>query len=290
MTSQALLSKLGGLNLRKALTALAALLISATVLGLLLYRERALLLQYDWQLRWEFVGGSLLLMVLGMVLAGLVWASMMRSLGSHVAFRLHMRYFAISHLARRLPGTIWYVAGRGYLYRQQGESVRLVTAATGVELVISVLAGSLTTLFCAAYALVALQRSQWIGLGLVVGLGLAATHPRALNWMLAKIGRQPAPTLHYLRVLGWLAGYIGLYLLGGVIFFWIGNAVIPIAAHHFPYVLGSWTLVSTLSVLVFFLPSNLGFTEVGLSLLLANLIPSSFAVLIAVLSRLLMTL
>ena len=290
MTSEALFSKLTGPNLRKALTALAALLISAMVLGLLLYRERAVLLQYDWQLRWEFVGASLLLMVLGMVLAGWVWASMMQSLGSHVAFRLHMRYFAISHLARRLPGTIWYVAGRGYLYRQQGESVRLVTAATGVELVISVLAGSLTTLFCAAYALVTLQRSQWIGLVVVVGLGLMAIHPRAINWLLLKIGRQPAPNLHYGRVLSWLVGYVVLYVLGGVMFFWIGNAVTPIAARHFPYVLGSWTLVSTLSVLVFFLPSNLGFTEVGLSLLLANLIPSSFAVLIAVLSRLLMTL
>jgi hypothetical protein len=214
---------------------------------------------------------------------------MMHSLGSHVSFRLHMRYFAISHLARRLPGTIWYVAGRGYLYRQQGESVRLVAAATGVELVVSVLAGSLTTLFCAAYALVALQRGQLIGLGLLVGLGLLATHPRALNWLLVKIGRQPAPHLPYIRVLGWLAGYVMLYVLGGLMFFLIGNAVTPIAARHFPYVLGSWALVSTLSVLVFFLPSNLGFTEVGLSLLLTTILPSSFAVLIAVLSRVLMT-
>jgi hypothetical protein len=40
-----------------------------------------------------------------------------------------------------------------------------------------------------------------------------------------------------------------------------------------------------LSYAVFFLPNNLGFTEVGLSLLLANLVPSSFAVIIAVLTR-----
>ncbi|MEZ4658268.1 MAG: hypothetical protein R2911_11905 [Caldilineaceae bacterium] len=263
MTLQLLQSKLTGLNGRRMLAVLAALLISVGVLGVLIYRERAVLLQYDWRLRWEFVAGAQLLMLLCIMLAGLVWASMMHSLGSHVAFKLHMRYYAISYLARRLPGTLWYVAGRGYMYRQQGESVRLVTAATGLELVVHVLGGSLTTLLCAAYALVTLQRSQWIGLGLVVGLGLLATHPRAINWLLVKIGRQPAPNLSYLRVLSWLAGYVVLYVLGGLMFFWIGNAVMPIALHHFPYVLGSWTLVATLSVLVFFLPSNMGFTEVG---------------------------
>jgi hypothetical protein len=44
-------------------------------------------------------------------------------------------------------------------------------------------------------------------------------------------------------------------------------------------------LVGTLSFMMLFLPSNLGFTEVGLSLLLATIIPSSLAVIVAVITR-----
>jgi hypothetical protein len=49
--------------------------------------------------------------------------------------------------------------------------------------------------------------------------------------------------------------------------------------------IGSWSLVGTLSFLVFFLPSNLGFSEVGWSLLLATLVPSALAVVVAVVNR-----
>ena len=49
------------------------------------------------------------------------------------------------------------------------------------------------------------------------------------------------------------------------------------------------THVGVLSVVVFVLPSNFGLTEVGLSLLLSAIMPSSLAVVVAVLTRVLMT-
>lgn len=271
----------------RLLLALGTVAVSVAVLGLLLYRERDVLLAYDWQIRPGFLPAGLGLMLGGTVLAAWIWGSLMNALGSAVDWGGHVYIYCISQLAKRIPGTLWYVAGRGYLYRERGESVRLVTVATGIELVITVLAGALVSLACASYALVDLPRAQWWGLLAAVGAGVACTHPRAIGWLLRRTGLEAPPRLRYARVLAWLGGYVLLYVVGGLIFFTVANVVTPVAARHVPFIIGSWSLVSTLSVLVFFLPSNLGFTEVGLSLLLSSLIPSSLAVLVAVLSRLL---
>jgi len=261
--------------------------LSLGVLGFLLYREREVLLAHDWQVRPAFLVVGLALMLGGTLLAAWIWSSLMGALGSRVSFAHHLRIYCLSQLSKRIPGTLWYVAGRGYLYRQHAESVRLVTVATGLELVITVLSGALVTLVCAAYALVDLQRLHLIGLAAAVGVGLALTHPRSITWLLRSSGLAEPPALRYLRVLLWLGGYVLLYVIGGLIFFTVANVVTPLGIQHLPYLIGSWSLVSTLSILVFFLPSNLGFTEVGLTLLLTGLMPSSLAVLVAVLSRLL---
>jgi len=76
-----------------------------------------------------------------------------------------------------------------------------------------------------------------------------------------------------------------VWIMGGVSLFFIGNAIIPISLSNLGYVIGVWSLVGVLSFVLFFLPTNLGFNEIGFSLLLAQIVPSPIAVLIAVASR-----
>jgi uncharacterized membrane protein YbhN (UPF0104 family) len=83
----------------------------------------------------------------------------------------------------------------------------------------------------------------------------------------------------------WLALYGLIWLLGAAIFFCNVYAITQISLEHLPFIMASWTLVGVLSVLVIFLPSNLGFTEVGVSLLLSLIMPSSLAVMVALLAR-----
>ena len=110
----------------KALLTLVTILLSVGILAALLYSEREVLLTYDWDLTWRNLLVALLVLLAGMVLAAYIWGDIMRTLGSRVAMGLHIRYYALSQLARRLPGTVWYVAGRSYLYRPHGDSARLV--------------------------------------------------------------------------------------------------------------------------------------------------------------------
>src|SRR5690606_11910342 len=89
------------------------------------------------------------------------------------------------------------------------------------------------------------------------------------------------------RLLRWVVGYVLIWVIGGLILYAAIAALLPVTWDRLGYVIGVWSLMGVLSVTVLLLPSNLGFTEVGLSLLLARILPSSFAVFVAVFVRLL---
>jgi hypothetical protein len=255
------------------------------VLGLLLYRERAVLLDYDWRLRWVYIAYSFLLLIAGTLLAALVWTSLMRTLGSNVSIIDHIRYYVLSQLAKRLPGTVWYIASRSYFYREHGDSAVFVTIASSLELLISCAAGALVALLFTGFTFTSLSPFYLAILTIILMAAAFASRPAFICWLLRRMGHRETPTIRYSHILQWLCAYILLWILGGAMLFLTATAVTPLRPHFFFYVVGSWSLVGVLSYAVFFLPNNLGFTEVGLSLLLANLVPSSFAVIIAVLTR-----
>lgn len=281
---------------KRAVTLAAAALMAAltlAVLGALLWRDHELLLAYDWQVRWGPLVGAFGVYAVGLLMAATVWADMMAALGSRLGTRTHIRYYCLTQLTKRLPGTVWYVAGRGYLYGRQGDSLALVTVASGVELAVSVVAGALVSVgFLAGSALeLAMDevgRGQWLLLILLLGGGLALLQPRVLRWVMARVKAELPVELPARRLLRWVTAYALIWMAGGAIVYLVIQALLPTQTGHLGYILGVWSLVGVLSVTVFFLPSNLGFTEVGLSLLLARILPSSFAVFIAVFVRLLL--
>lgn len=260
-------------------------LVSIAILGLLLYRERAVLVNYDWQLRWRFLGYGFFLFTFMLIAAALLWADTMRVLGSTIPAKLHIRYYCISHVAKRLPGTVWYLASRAYLYKRNHESLRRVTVAAGLEFVVLFLAGVSVSVVAAFYSLVEISQRNIIILVLLALLGLLLIQPQSVKWLMQRIDLTDLPDWRYTDMLRWLIGYALLYIIGGVVLFLIANAIVPIGVQQLAFVIGAWSLVGTLSLAVFFIPSNLGFIEVGLSLLLSTIISSSLAVLVAVLLR-----
>jgi hypothetical protein len=233
-------------------------------------------------------------MLIGLALAAGVWARLMRALGSPLPRLRHLHIYVVSHLGRHVPGTVWYVVGRTALYRGHGEAARLVTLASGVELVISVMAGGLVAL-----VLLALSAARWLGTGAAavwppayavalvgaVVAGLALLHPPTLRRLLRRIRLGEVPALPWRTTATLLAAYAAIWLLGGAILYLVADLFGQVGREQIGYVVLSWTLVGTLSIVVFFLPSNFGLTEVGLSLLLSALMPSSVAVLVAVAAR-----
>lgn len=267
--------------------AVGTLVASSAILLVLVYRERDVLLTYQWDLRWDLVAYACILLNIGLIIAAFVWADIMRRLGSNVATFDHVRYFAVAHLARRLPGTLWYVAGRSYFYQAHGDSVRLVAVASGLEFIITVVSCAAVALAFVALLMAQLPGYYLLGLLAAVGVGIVFTHPAVVRALLRRMKMGDVTQLRYASILRWLILYALIWLLGGLILFLIAAAIAPLGWEHLAYVIGVWCSVSAISVAVFFLPSNFGVTEVGISLLLSAIMPSAIAVLVAVMARLL---
>lgn len=267
----------------KIIFSIFAIFFAVGVLGLLLFREKDALINYVWKFQpWALIA-SFLVYFVDLLLVVWVWGMIMHSLGSKVVFWQHFRSFSIANIAKRLPGTVWYVVWRGDMYRQDGLSVKTTTLASGVEIAVSIFGGVLAT-FLFAIPILVKYPAGIVAIVVLIIICLIFFHPRMLSRIL-KLMRSDIQLFNYRLVLEWIGLYFFVWVIGGVILFQISNIVYPIGLEYLGYVIGCWSLVGISSYLLYFLPSNLGFNEIGISLLLSAIMPSSFAVIVAVISR-----
>ena len=105
-------------------------------------------------------------------------------------------------------------------------------------------------------------------------------------WTPKLLGTQVSfTTFSFNQVFRWTILYMLIWVLGGCIFFFVASLYTPLPFTALPFYISVWCTVGVLSITVFFLPSNFGITEVGLSLFLSSVMPSSIAVLISLTTR-----
>jgi hypothetical protein len=263
------------------------LALSAGILGWLVYRQRDVLMHYDWHLRWELILASFVLFSIGLGLVAIVWGWVVTSLGAQGPLVKHIRYYSIANIAKRLPGTVWYVASRTLLYKQGGFDPTRVVIASGIELALLVMSGIVASLMFAAPTIVQWGLSGW-SFGIAFAVGCIMVQPQFVGWVLRKFKVETQFSFRYVDLVKWFMTYLVVWIIGGLVLYIIGSSFAIIRTTDLPYVIGCWSLTGLISSTVFFLPSNLGVTEVTLSLLLARIMPSSVAVVVALSVRILL--
>jgi glycosyltransferase 2 family protein len=290
-------------RLRKLLPLALAAIVLALV-GQLLYSERASLLAYPWQIHWPYLA----LASLGHALATggtfLVWHSLMRRLAGPTApdWRANFAIYYTTTLAKRIPGTVWYAAGRVWLYEQVGVGMSLTLVALVLESAVLFLAGVLFLLMLLPFAwawpgVAALSLSSlpaWLPPALV-GLVLALLWPGVLEWGInlvrRRLGRETLRLqVSYRDLLAWTALNLGVWLAAGVGFFGVVNVVYPVPLSD----LGLMLLIGTLAVLFglvsFVVPVLPVVKEATIAALLALYMPLAVALVVAIIYRLWWTL
>lgn len=260
--------------------------VSAIILGILVYRQRDVLFAYKWQFRPLPILLSISVFSLALFWASIVWGWIMNNLGTKLSYQKHIRNYIASNLAKRIPGTVWYVASRSQLYHSEGLSIKVTAVASGMEMVLITLAGILVVLALSTQTVMQYHISP-IVLIIIFILGVVIIHPKVIKWILLRANVEVS-AFDYKFIIKGILYYIVCWLLGGIVLFEIGNIIYPISVGSLIYFINSWTLVGIISTILFFSPSNFGITEIGLSLLLSNIIPSSIAVIIAIASRIFM--
>jgi len=265
------------------LTSIIISLVAVAILGYLVYRQKEILLSYPWQINPALYLLSFFVFSIDLFLVAMIWGWIMNTIGKRLDYQKHIRYYIISNIAKRIPGTLWYIASRAQFYQKEGIDYRLTSLASGIELAVSIMSGVLVSLLFAIPIVLNYGLNPLVLAGILL-VGILLLHPRVTDWIF-RLLKVEATQFGYRRTIQWLIAYVPAWIFGGIVLFIIANSFIPIPLHQIGYVIGSWSLVGIVSYLLFFSPSNLGVTEVGLSLLLANIMPAPIAVILAITTR-----
>lgn len=224
------------------------------------------------------------------------WTLLLRTTGGaarRVALADGARIWTGTMLSRYLPGNIWHIVGRVALAGSLGVSRAQVAASATVEQLLTLLG---------ALALFALSLPFWRGgagpeawLLLLVPLGLAFLHPRALGALLAAAAaRLRRPELAWEYRYGELLRILGAYTLANLaagLALWVTlGALAPVEPGQLAFVAGAAAAAWAAGYLSFLTPSGLGVREAALAAMLAQAYPLPAAVVGSLVYRLALTL
>ena len=241
------------------------------------------------------LGLALVATVGNIIASAAAWRSALSDLGSPLRLSAAGHVFLVGQLGKYLPGSIWHVVAQIELAAQHGVARRRAASATVVHMAIVVTAALLVGL--ASFALVPDLLPggySWFALGIVPLLVLL--YPPILNRVLGRVVRlaRREPLEHSVSaggaartmlwaLLSWLAiGAQTLVLVtrvGGVELGW-RVAVLCVGAFGVAWVVGFVTFIS---------PAGAGAREAALVLMLSGVLSPGRALLVAIVSRVLMT-
>lgn len=282
------LEKLQNKTVQKYLLTGISVSVTIVVLGFLVWRERATIFSLDIQFQWLPILIACGCYVLATFITGNIWADIMSVLGSRSSRRQNIATFIVTNLGKRLPGTIWYVAWRAQIYRQDNFSLGLISLASAMELAVLIVAGVLISIVFSIPLVLNYPFGVYIIAFLTI-ISIVFIQPAFIRRLVKRLGGQFNPK-SYPKVLVWILIFALVWLIGGTALYFVARTFTFVGIEKVPFFLGVWSFVGIMSFILMFLPTNLGFNEIGISLLLSQVLPSPIAVVTAISMRIMTTL
>jgi hypothetical protein len=267
------------------------------VLGTFIYARREEIATYHWQIAWPFIPIAFLIFSLDLLYVIWLWSRMMAQFGVKLPFRTHVAYYAQANLAKRLPGTLWYVAGRAQLYDQAGVPMRLTAMCSGIEFIVSTLSSAIVGVAFLVYGLSGFAASSQAGLlrsATIIAIPALCLALVLLPWIIRRLMRRADlafSSVISIRALTRLTMlYLGVWVLGGLLLYAIVRIYAPLAPNTLSFLIGCWGASSLIASLVIFMPTSFGLKEISLGVLLTLIVPASIAVITVIVIRIAITL
>jgi hypothetical protein len=257
------------------------LLCFAVVNGYIAYR-----LYRDWgeiqSLGWDWLkpdapllGLAALIQLLGALTAIYGWNYILRQFGYQIPFRRHFKVYALSNLARKIPGIGWDILSRVYMYQRDGGDKVQVSVATVVEMTIFGISSALVALVTTMLpgSLTGYINPWWL-LGVLAIFAVIIPSPlfrRFLNWLNRGEGGELQLRWHHL--FNWALINVVTIFLGGVALFIFCRAFGLVDSSAFVPIVQGWALTMVSGVLLFWLPADLGVTSGIIVLVLGTMMP-----------------
>ena len=232
--------------------------------------------------------------LLGLYFSMLSWRAVLADLGSPLPRRTAVRIFFLSQLGKYVPGSVWPVLAQMELGRDH-QVPRARTAAAGV---VSVALGLTAALLVAAATLPFLgEGGEYLAALAVLPVALVGLHPRILtpviNRGLRLIRRQqldrPLTLPGIARGVAWAAG---TWLCNGVHVWVVARDLggSGSTGRLLALSIGAFAVSWAAGFLVFVAPAGAGAREAALVVTMSSVLPTGAATLLALVSRVVLTL
>lgn len=213
------------------------------------------------------------------------WHSILLWMNPRHTFWTNAKIYFAAQAGRRLPGTIWYIAGRVLLYRRLGTSARIVTLASGLEILFGIISG----IFIGAPSVLLSGHFSWTRLAAFMtmeSIAILLLYPRFLPRLLSRICRgYSSQSLAAPRLVGWIALYGGTWVWGGFMMSSVVYALHPLDPILIPFLISSWAISGVIAHVSFLLPHSFGISEIAISYCLSTVMPLHLAIATALILR-----
>jgi glycosyltransferase 2 family protein len=245
------------------------------------------------KLTWYDVAGAALCAIAGLGCMMLAWRALLADLGSPLPLPAAIRVMFVGQLGKYVPGAVWAVAAQVELARDyQVPRRRSATASLvgmAVTLVVGLVAAGVTLPLTSGHAV----RQYWWVLA-ITPLVAICLYPRIIRFGLdlaLRVLRRPplegsVSGRGMTRALAWTV--LGWLCYGAHAWFLI-SVFAGDAPHVFALSLGAYALAWAVGFLIIFFPGGIGPREVALIAVLAPVMPSASALVVALASRVVMT-
>ncbi len=228
--------------------------------------------------------------IVGYLLFVGLWARLFNWLNYPLHFFKHLKVYAYSGLANKLPGFFWSVATKIYLYGRYGVARSATAVNIGLELLMMSVAASVLTL---AVSMLSSRHEAFLPLWVsssALLLCLAGSHPRVLQLLLRRLPNQNLAAsferLRWSQVLLSISGYAMVILLGGTCLFGVMSAVVGFDPGLYLLAVQTWALTMLWSTLLAWLPADFGLRQGPFLVMLTAVFPGSLVVVLLLAWRL----
>jgi glycosyltransferase 2 family protein len=263
-------------------------------LGLAVSRDWAQLRAYDWHVRPATTLLSIVALVAVLSFGVAVWGRTLACFGgTRIGYRGLFRIWFLSSLARYIPGKIWQFVGAARLAKDYDVPAPVLFTSLIVNMGFTLLAAVVVGLAVLPDALSWLPpaAAPWV-LAAAVVVSLAGVHPAVMNFGLRLI-----PHWVHRTVLVWTGSWldgIGLVALaavnwllyGGALLLFVSSLIQRTPTSLYLGITGANALAFVAGYVILIAPAGLGAREISMTALLAPLLTSGVAAIVAVASRL----
>ena len=248
----------------------------------------------DVSINWAVFAGAVGFYFLYKITLASLWHYMTKLNQCGIGYFRAITAYLYSILGKYIPGKVFMLLARIPAYEEAGAPIRKVTICFFLE--------NICTLLGAAFLFLVsllffpndiLADYTWATVGLVV-VFFICINPKIINFFLKIMEKlihkkDMQIPMTYKQMLKVVLLFIGNWLIVGIGFYMLACSIYPIPLSEMLYTAGIFGLSCIIGILAIFAPSGLGVREGILVLGLGLIMPSEYAVIISIISRLWMT-